>query len=111
MTLRTVLCGTRFRQFPCTSCSAGSASSVFRRVRKITKATVSFVVQSYVFFLRFIAQKIREIHRVTKLRNCSFNQFALVVPRRASDRECTVLGSYEYSSEKQVQSKNTAAVG
>ena len=57
------------------------------------------------------AQKISEIHRVTKLRNCSFNQFALVVPRRASDRECTVLGSYEYSSEKQVQRKNTAAVG
>ena len=45
-----------------------------------------------------------------KIRNCSFNQFALVVPRRASDRECTVLGSYEYSSEKQVQRKNTAAV-
>ena len=65
------------------------------------------------FFLkkRFIAQKISEIHRVTKLRNCSFNQFAVVVPRRASDRECTVLGSYEYSSEKQVQRKNTAAVG
>ena len=63
------------------------------------------------FFLRFIAQKISEIHRVTKLRNCSFNQFALVVPRRASDRECTVLRSYEYSSEKQVQRKNTAAVG
>jgi len=32
--------------------------------------------------------------------NCSFNQFALVVPRRASDRERTVLGFYEYSSEK-----------
>ena len=63
------------------------------------------------FFKRFIAQKISKIHRVTKLRNCSFNQFALVVPRRASDRECTVLGSYEYSSEKQVQRKNTAAVG
>ena len=64
------------------------------------------------FFLkRFIAQKISEIHRVTKLRNCSFNQFALVVPRRASDRECTVSASYEYSSEKQVQRKNTAAVG
>jgi hypothetical protein len=57
-----------------------------------------------------IAQKISETHRVTKLRNCSFNQFALVVPRRASDRECTVLGSYEYSSEKQVQRKNTAAL-
>ena len=65
-----------------------------------------------IFFLkRFIAQKISEIHGVTKLRNCSFNQFALVVPRRASDTECTVLGSYEYSSEKQVQRKNTAAVG
>ena len=63
------------------------------------------------FLKRFIAQKISEIHRVTKLRNCSFNQFALVVPRRASDRECTVLGTYEYSSEKQVQRKNTAAVG
>ena len=49
--------------------------------------------------------------RVTKLRNCSFNQFALVVPRRASDRECTVLRFYEYSSEKQVKRKNTAAVG
>jgi len=61
------------------------------------------------FFLRFIAQNISEIHRVTKLRNCSFNQLALVVPRRASDREYTVLGSYEYSSEKQVQRKNTAA--
>ena len=48
---------------------------------------------------------------VTKLQNCSFNQFALVVPRRVSDRECTVLGSYEYSSEKQVQKKNTAAGG
>ena len=60
---------------------------------------------------RFIAQNISEIHRFTKLRNCSFNQFALVVPRRASDKECTVLGSYEYSSEKQVQRKNTAAVG
>ena len=54
----------------------------------------------YFFFLRFIAQQISEIHRVTKLRNCSFNQFALVVPLRASDREYTVLGSYEYSSEK-----------
>ena len=64
----------------------------------------------FLFFLRFIAQKISEIHRVTKLQNCSFNQFALVVPRRASDTECTVLGSYEYSSEKQVQRKNTAAV-
>ena len=63
------------------------------------------------FFLRFIAQKISEIHRVTKLRNCSFYQFALVVPRRVSDKECTVLGSYEYSSEKQVQRKNTATVG
>ena len=60
---------------------------------------------------RYIAQENSEIHRVTKLRICSFNQFALVVPRRASDRECIVLGSYEYSSEKQVQSKNTAAVG
>jgi len=40
-----------------------------------------------------------------KLINCSFNQFALVVPHRASDRECTVLGSYEYSGEKQVQRK------
>jgi len=59
-----------------------------------------------IFFKRFIAQKINEIHRVTKLRNCSF---ALVVPRWASDRECTVLGYYEYSSEKQVQRKNTAA--
>ena len=65
---------------------------------------------NFLFFLeRFIAQKIGEIHRVTKLRNCSFNQFALVIPRRFSDRECTVLGSYEYSSEKQVQRKNTAA--
>jgi len=64
------------------------------------------------FFLnRFIAQKINEIHRVIKLRNCSFNQFALIVPGRASDRECTVLGFYAYSSEKQVQRKNTAAVG
>ena len=64
------------------------------------------------FFLRFIAQKISEIHTVTKkIRNCSFNHFALVSPRRASDREYTVLGSYEYSSEKQVQRKNTAAVG
>ena len=63
------------------------------------------------FFKRFIAQKISEIHRVTKLRNCSCNQFALVVPYRVSDRECTVLGSYEYSSKKQVQRKNTAAVG
>ena len=64
------------------------------------------------FFLkkRYIAQKIGEIHRITKLRNCSFNQFALVVPSRASDRECTVLGSYEYSSEKQAHRKNTAAV-
>ena len=44
---------------------------------------------------------------VTKLRNCSFNQFALVVPRRASDRECTVLGSYEYRmSEKLYFFKN-----
>ena len=60
---------------------------------------------------RSVAQKISEIHRVTKLRNCSFNQFALVVPRRASDTECTVLESYEYSSEKQVQRKNTAAIG
>ena len=60
---------------------------------------------------RFVAQKISEIHRVKKLRNCSFNQFALVVPRRASDTECTVLESYEYSSEKQVQRKNTAAIG
>ena len=65
----------------------------------------------YAFLKRFIAQKISEIHRVTKLRNCSFNQFALVVLRRASDRECIVLGSYEYSSEKQVQRKNTTAVG
>ena len=32
-----------------------------------------------------------------------------IVPRRARDRGCTVLGSYEYSSEKQVQRKNTAA--
>ena len=63
-----------------------------------------------VWSLRFIVQKISEIHRVTKLRNCSFNQFALVVPRRTSDRECTVLGSHEYSSEKQVQRKNTAAL-
>jgi hypothetical protein len=59
---------------------------------------------------RFIAQKISEIHNVTKLRNYSFNQFALVVPRRASDTECTVLGAYEHCSEKQVQRKNTAAV-
>jgi hypothetical protein len=63
------------------------------------------------FFKRFIAQKISEIHRVTKLRNCSYNQFALIVPRRANDTECTVLGSYEYNNEKQVQRKNTAVVG
>ena len=50
----------------------------------------------------------RKSVRYTGLRNCSFNQFALVVPRRASDGECTVLGSYEYSSEKQVQRKITA---
>ena len=52
--------------------------------------------------------------RYTGLQNYEivpFNQFALIVPRRASDRECTVLGAYEYSSEKQVQRKNTAAVG
>ena len=60
---------------------------------------------------KIISQKISEIHSVTKLRNCSFNQFALVIPRRASDRGCTVLGSYGYSSEKQGQRKNTAAVG
>ena len=73
---------------------------------------VSTHLQIILFFFkkRFIAQKINEIHMVTKLRNCSFNQFTLVVPRRASDRECTVLGSYEYSSEKQVQRKNTADV-
>ena len=63
---------------------------------------------SFFFKKRFIAQKISEIHRVTKLRNCSFNQFALVVPRRARDRECIVLSSYENSSEKQGQRKNTA---
>ena len=70
------------------------------------------VDDSFLIFFkkRFIAQKISEIHRVTKLRNFSFNQFALIVPRRASDRECTVLGSYDYSSEKQVQRKNSAAV-
>ena len=61
------------------------------------------------FFKRFTAQKIGQIHRVTKLQNCSFNQFAFVVPRRASDREFTALGTYKYSSEKQVQRKNTAA--
>ena len=60
---------------------------------------------------RFIAQKIGEIHRVTKLQNCSCNQFALVVLRRAGPREFTVLGTYEYSSEKQVQRKNNAAGG
>ena len=43
-----------------------------------------------------------------KLRDCSFNQFALAVPRRASDTECTVLASYEYSSEKQEKRKKTA---
>ena len=63
----------------------------------------------FFFLKRFIAHKISEIHRLTKLRNCSFKQFALVVPRRASDRECTILGSYEYSSEKQVQRKSNAA--
>jgi len=56
----------------------------------------------------------RKSVRYTGLQNYEivpFNQFALVVPRRVSDREFTVLGSYEYSSEKQVQRKNTAAVG
>jgi len=62
------------------------------------------------FFKRFIAQKISEIHRVRKLQNCSFNQLVLFVPSRAIDREFTVLGSCRCSSEKQVERKNTAAM-
>jgi len=49
--------------------------------------------------------------KYTKLQNCSLNQFSTVVTRRVSDRVSTVLGSYKCSSEKQVQRKNTAAVG
>jgi len=41
--------------------------------------------------------------RYTRLQNCSFNQFAIVVVRRARDRVSTVLGMYKCSSEKQVQ--------
>ena len=41
--------------------------------------------------------------RYTRLQNCSFNQFAIVVIRRARDRVSTVLGVYKCSSEKQVQ--------
>ena len=89
-------------------CLAEKVASINNR--KTVRANSLVTAHSF-FFNRFISQKISEIHRVTKLRNCSFNQFALVVPRRASDRECAVLGSYEYSSEKQVQRKNTAAVG
>ena len=39
----TGMCGVRFWQFSCTLCSA-SASSFFRRVRRITKATMGFVI-------------------------------------------------------------------
>ena len=49
--------------------------------------------------------------KYARLQNCSLNKFALVVTRRVSDRVSTVLGSYKWSSEKQVQRKNTAAVG
>ena len=41
--------------------------------------------------------------RYTRLQNCSFNLFAIVVIRRARDRVSTVLGMYKCSSEKQVQ--------
>jgi hypothetical protein len=41
--------------------------------------------------------------RYTRLQNCSFNQFAIVVIHRARDRVSTVLGMYKCSSEKQVQ--------
>ena len=41
--------------------------------------------------------------RYTRLQNCSFNQFAIVVTGRARDRASTVLGMYKCSSEKQVQ--------
>jgi hypothetical protein len=41
--------------------------------------------------------------RYTRLQNCSFNQFAIVVIRRARDRVSAVLGMYKCSSEKQVQ--------
>jgi len=45
--------------------------------------------------------------RYTRLQNCSFNQFAIVVIRRARDRVSTVLGMYKCSSEKQVQREKT----
>jgi len=41
--------------------------------------------------------------RYTRLQNCSFNQFAIVVIRRARHRVSTVLGMYKCNSEKQVQ--------
>jgi len=65
------------------------------------------------FFLKKVLLH-RESVRYTGLQNYEIvplTSLPLVVPRRANDRECTVLGSYEYSSEKQVQRKNTAAVG
>jgi len=53
-----------------------------------------------------VSGAVRLIYRSLSVKG--LNQFALVVPRRVSDRERTVLGPYEYSSEKQVQRKNTA---
>ena len=50
-------------------------------------------------------------HPILHISRIRVNQFALVVLRRASHREFTVLRTYEYSSEKQVQRKNTAVVG
>jgi hypothetical protein len=46
-----------------------------------------------------------------KLQNCSLIQFALVVARCVSDTVSALLGCYWCSSEKQVQRKNTAAIG
>jgi hypothetical protein len=55
---------------------------------------------SFFFLKRFIAQEISDIHLVTRnYKNCSLNQFALVVARCASDRVYALLSCYWCSSE------------
>jgi len=62
------------------------------------------------FFLKEIYCTEKSV-KYTRLQNCSFNQFAVVVTRRVSDRVSTVLGSYKRSSENKYKGKTLRQLG
>jgi hypothetical protein len=65
-----------------------------------------------VFLKRFIAQKISNIHLVTKdYKNCSLNQFAFVVARWARGRVSALLGSFSVAVKNKYKGKTLRQLG